>query len=291
MNEIVHPTFILPNVDADLYAQSLELSIPVLDEHENIYSASNFIRDRLAGLNAQAGNIMKIPRIIHQVYEDPAGPPEMLSRISSTWREHHPEWEYRFWDRQAIENFMETHYPDLIPHYRSFPYNVQRWDAVRYLILYHFGGLYADMDYECMEPLDTLLGDSTCCIGMEPKHHALRYNMPFIAGNALMAATPGHNYFKMVIDDLWIHQKDMEIIDNKGMAVMNTTGPFMITRLYSACISKEDITLLPPELVAPLTYEEVRLLVENNAGKEIEEKVENAYAIHYFFGSWFSQMK
>ena len=43
------------------------------------------------------------------------------------------------------------HYPELIPVYESFPYAVQRWDAIRYLILYTFGGLYVDLDYECTD--------------------------------------------------------------------------------------------------------------------------------------------
>ena len=48
--------------------------------------------------------------------------------------------------------------------------------------------------------------------------------------------------------------------------------------------------LLPAELVAPLSLEEVRSLVAGNGTIDMEEKVEKAFAIHYFLGSWFSQL-
>lgn len=62
------------------------------------------------------------------------------------WKEHHPDWEYCFWNKEAIEKFMDEYFPELIPIYNEFRYPVQRWDAIRYLILYHIGGLYVDLE-------------------------------------------------------------------------------------------------------------------------------------------------
>lgn len=65
----------------------------------------------------------------------------------------------------------------------------------------------------------------------------------------------------------------------------------MITRLYDEYPQKQEITLLPSELVAPLSLKEIRLMLKDTENKELEEKVEHAFAIHYFLGSWFDQLK
>ena len=230
-----------------------------------------------------------IPRIIHQIYEDPAGPPDMLLSLAATWKEHHPGWEYRFWDRLSIDTFLTLHFPDYIARYRSFPYDVQRWDAIRYLILYRLGGLYADMDYECLDPLDSLLNGHSCCMGLEPSEHAPQFNLTYIIGNALMATVPSHPYFEMIIQDIFIRQT-IPLSGSKSFHVINTTGPLMTTRVYDACPQKDEIKLLAPELVAPLSIEEVGAFIEGRETPEMEEKAKKAFAVHYFFGSWYPQL-
>jgi len=232
----------------------------------------------------------KIPHIIHQVYEDIKGPSESLLALSQTWKHFHPEWEYRFWNKDSIEELLYTFFPEFLTVYRNFPFDVQRWDAIRYLILYHLGGLYVDMDYECFAPLDLLLQDSQCCIGLEPHAHALLYQQPFIAGNALLAAIPKHPYFKRLIDDMTEH-KNTVFSKFEKQQILESTGPFLMTRVYNACQDKDKISLLPDELIAPLSLWEVRLLLEGNCPKEIDNKIEKAYAIHYFMGSWHPQVE
>ena len=227
----------------------------------------------------------KIPLLIHQVYEDMNGPSKDLMAISANWKKFHPEWEYRFWNKDAMEDFLQTDFPDFLPAYRNYPYNVQRWDAIRYLILYRFGGLYADMDYECLAPMDFLLQDAACCMGLEPRIHAIRFNKTFIVGNALMATVPAHPYFKMLIEDMMENQHT--VFSNVRVAqILDSTGPFLTTRIYVNYPDKEQIRLLPAELIAPLSFHEVRLLVEGTQSEEIDHKIEKAYAIHYYMGSW-----
>lgn len=285
MDNIVHPSFVVEDIEADIQSQHLELKIP---STESFGSGYTFIKDKLIRIVKNKDNCMEIPEIIHQIYFDPAGVPDHLALISQTWKDIMPDWEYRFWDGKAVEQFMESECQDYIPLFRSFPYDVQRWDFVRYLILYHYGGLYADMDYECIEPLDPLLRNTPCCMGMEPVAHAIRDNRPFIIGNALMASVPRHDFFYRIIQEIstcgWQNQK------YKGNPVVESTGPFMINRVYENCEKKDEITLLPAELVAPLSITEVRDVIAGITTKEMEDKVENAFAIHYFFGSWFSQL-
>ncbi|MFT5275595.1 MAG: mannosyltransferase OCH1-like enzyme [Saprospiraceae bacterium] len=39
----------------------------------------------------------------------------------------------------------------------DYPYNIQRADAIRYLVVHYYGGVYADMDYECPQAFDPLI--------------------------------------------------------------------------------------------------------------------------------------
>jgi len=285
MSGIVHPSFMIADIEADIHSQKIEYQITSPDVRD---AGFLFIKEKLTGRVSGKDNRIKIPKIIHQIYFDMSGVPEHLSEISQTWKEKHPAWEYRFWNQKAVEQFMESGFPDLLPLYRSFPFNVQRWDFVRYLILYRYGGLYVDMDYECLDPLDSLLWNATCCMGMEPAAHALRYRTAFIVGNALMASVPGHNYFDRIIKD--ISSGNWQKYQNKGSQVVEFTGPFMTTRIYDGYERKDEIALLPAELVAPLSLEEVQQLIAGKETAEMEEKVEKAFAVHYFFGSWVKQL-
>ncbi|MDR2773644.1 MAG: glycosyl transferase [Tannerella sp.] len=283
---VTHPSFVMADVEADLYSQSLEYGkpLPLSTNAECL-----FLKEKLVALSGSCGEQLKIPKIIHQIYEDP-DIPECLLEIAETWKQHHPGWEYRFWNKPAIERFMESVCPEYVSRYNAFPFDVQRWDAIRYLILYYQGGLYADIDYECLEPLDALLYGSSCCMGLEPPANAIRYNMPYIVGNALMASIPGHSYFEQIIRDVF-NENNISVPENKNKAmhIIKTTGPFMTTRIYDACPSKEEVTLLPAELIAPLTLAEVQQIFDGYETEELEAKLEKSFAVHYFFGSWVSQ--
>lgn len=286
MDCIVHPSFFVADVEADIQSQNLELRIPSTLPCKNSFS---FIKEKLISMAAGKNSGMRIPRIIHQVYFDPAGLPEHLAVFSQTWKETMSGWEYRFWDGKAVEQLMESEFRALIPLFRSFPLDVQRWDFSRYLILYRYGGLYADLDYICLEPLDTLLWNSSCCFGMEPTAHAIRNGKPFIIGNALMASVPGHGFWTQIFND--ISQYKWQRHKHKGLQVIESTGPYMISRVYEACETKDEITLIPAGLVAPLSLEEVQDVIEKKITKEMEDKVDSAFALHYFLGSWYPQVE
>ena len=77
-----------------------------------------------------------IPTIIHQIWSDSEMPlPEHFKVLCDTWKKDYPEWEYRLWNDQMMDQFVQEHYPQYWNIYSRFPYNVQRWDAMRYLIL------------------------------------------------------------------------------------------------------------------------------------------------------------
>jgi len=281
LDEMRHPTFIIPDIIADINAQNFEFTLPVL-KHSS-YDSILYLEEKIVEATDKMNNhsnIIRIPKIIHQIWINDNELPETLSEMSKTWMVNHPNWEYRLWDKKAIKDLLLSEFPEYLPCYESFEYDIQRWNLAIYFILLHLGGLYADVYSECLAPIDFLLGSASCCIGMELESETMEYNKQKVIGNAFMACVPNHAYLRMIIDDILINfHKQFSTIP--FFQVMESTGSFLITRVYQQFNEKDDITLIPAELVAPLTRKEVRMIYHKEATQEIEEKVEKAFVIHY----------
>lgn len=228
-----------------------------------------------------------IPRIIHQVWENGRNTiPSTQLDMAETWKKKHPDWQYEYWDKERMEVFIHEYYPHLLDLYFRYKYDVQRWDVIRYLILFKIGGVYVDFDYECIEPIDRYLSDKRCCFALDPDEHAKLFNREYIVTNAFMASEPNHPFIREVIENLETYKdsSDEGIFEN----VLNTTGPYYITALYEKWTDKADITLVPANIVSPLSKNEIADYVNGFIGDEdIEEKLKDAIAIHYFSGSWY----
>ena len=75
----------------------------------------------------------------------------------------------------------------------------------------------------------------------------------------------------------------------ESIQIMESTGPFMVTRVYERLKRKKSVTLLPADCVAPLTLWEVSMLRSGKGHPDVIRKIEKAFAIHYFLGTWTKQ--
>lgn len=231
---------------------------------------------------------MIIPKIIHQIWSGVEGPlPMFLKELSDTWKMYHKDWKYELWDNEKIYNFIDLYYPHYRNLYDKFSYNIQRWDAIRYLILSKVGGLYVDFDTECLAPMDALLENHTCCFSMEDPDN---YNMDFYFNNALMASIPNHPFFDYIIKSVFSYENLEYVGKEKGDIVMNTTGPLKLIQLYQNYENKEQIYLIPFEYVSPVLKEELVIYYEGKATEclkdKLRKKLDKAYSVHYFFNTW-----
>src|SRR5437868_4106817 len=79
---------------------------------------------------------------------------------SQSWLLMHPEWTYFFWTDSDNLRLIQDHYPDhlrLYNGYSAWASHLQRADVIRYFILHRYGGVYVDLDFESLRPLDVLL--------------------------------------------------------------------------------------------------------------------------------------
>lgn len=235
--------------------------------------------------------MQKIPKIIHQIWSGISEPlPEYFRILSETWKEHYPEWEYMFWDNRRMNEFIRKYYPEYWDIYNKYPYNVQRWDAIRYLILDKMGGMYVDFDYESLEPLDELIRDKSSCFALEPQSHWNvfgRKKKEKVFNNALMLNVPGHFFMRKIIKTAF-SQKMLSYRASKEICVLNTTGPWIISDLYCELTEeeKEDVYLIPAKHVTPFSLPQANRFRMGEISEELENCLKEAYAVHYFFSNW-----
>ena len=103
-----------------------------------------------------------VPRILHRMWktDDPATMPLAWNATYLSCIRAHPPgqggWELRLWSDQAIRDFIAAEYGWFLPEFDSYPRAIQRVDAARYFVLYHFGGVYVDLDVGCARSLEPL---------------------------------------------------------------------------------------------------------------------------------------
>lgn len=107
---------------------------------------------KLLPARASIEYFQKIPKIIWQTINTNRVPVYIKS-YADTWINLNPEYEYRFHDDCDIIHFLKTDFPDYLEGYKKLKYGASKADLWRYLIIYKYGGIYADMDCKCITPL------------------------------------------------------------------------------------------------------------------------------------------
>ena len=220
-----------------------------------------------------------IPMLFHQTWKDVNVPPELLP-YQQTWKKHHPAWQFFLWtdvdNRQLIRQF----YAWFLPVYDSYAEPIQRADAARYFILHHYGGVYIDLDFECLRPIEPLLLDRQLVFGLEPAVHlqdqlARQLGLTTLVGNAFAASTPGHPFWEYLFKQL--------VASAIFPGPLESTGPYMLTRAVQAYPRPDQIALEPAARLYPIDNR----LPWDQLPEETRRQVRQAAcAVHHWRGGW-----
>lgn len=180
----------------------------------------------------------KIPKIIHQQYKTKDSIPERWNVTHSSVLRLHPDWQVILWTDEELREFIATEYTWFLPTYDNYPYWIQRVDAVRYFLIYHFGGIYMDLDIGCTKSMDPLLYYDAVLARTEP----------FGFSNDFMAATKHHPLFKHYTQSLnGIHS--YLFLFSTSPTVLFSTGPMFVSlQYYLRYDLEEPVCALPREL-------------------------------------------
>ena len=142
-----------------------------------------------------------IPKIIHQVYvkqkPDSVFPKE-YERCQKTVWEHHPDFQYKLYDENDMENVIKKHCPEYLEVWNNLPRMIMKIDMFRIMLMYVFGGIWADFDYFFFKPFDLLDHKIVLTCNKENEQGA-----PISVANALMASQPNQPFWKKLLDNFF----------------------------------------------------------------------------------------
>ena len=209
----------------------------------------------------------RIPRIVHQMWKTKNIPIQMKAWVSK-WRATNPDLMYMFWTDVSSREFVAKYYKSLLKTYDDFQFGVQKADMFRYIVLYAFGGVYADLDVEPLKSLDPIRDWAPCILSREPNahHQVLTYHLYgskadlnyTLACNAFMACRPGHPFFFYLLSRI-VKESVGVTGRNCGLeSTLNCTGPETMTRVVTfykrslpSHLSHDDIIVADAESFLP----------------------------------------
>ncbi len=223
-----------------------------------------------------------IPKILHQTWKDNDVPAHLVAYRQS-WQTHHPAWEFKLWTDPDNRELIRQHYAWFLPIYDSYPENIMRVDAARYFILHHYGGVYADLDMECLRALDPLLAAKELVFGLEHPAHgrtllARSRALQNIVGNAVMASTPNHPF--------WDHVFKKLVAFHRAPSPLDATGPFFLTRACESYPHPDEIGLASFQWLYPISDEKPWSEIPPQLQTQITQ---TAYTIHHWLGNWWRE--
>lgn len=178
----------------------------------------------------------EIPKIIHQTApSDESKWKPIWKRCQQSWKDLHPDFEYRFWSDEDIDTYMKDNYPVFYENvFTKYDQQIKRADAIRYFVLKDFGGIYADMDYFCQKRFFEDISKDKVSIAESPWTKGDHQN-------ALMISPKDHKFWDYVIEELKIQKDKSNPIES--------TGPYVIEK----CIKdhRDDVVTLNSEDYSP----------------------------------------
>jgi hypothetical protein len=147
-----------------------------------------------------------IPKIIHQTWRDKTLPPIIYSLISENIKLLKSNgYELMFWTDDMILKLISEEYPNFYNIYKMTRTGVQKGDIARILLVYHYGGIYIDLDVLILRDFGELLdmNSNKLYITYEPsgQTNAL-YNSDKYICNAFFAANKNNNMLKIILNNI-----------------------------------------------------------------------------------------
>lgn len=237
-----------------------------INGHE-LYDFCKNLYEQNSTLRVSTESDIKIPKIFHQIWLG-SPLPEEFKAYQQSWIDHHPDWAYKLWTDEDVAQ-MELYNQEFYDETKN--YGVKA-DILRYEILYEYGGVFVDIDFECLRPLDDLLCYDFY-VGIEPFEHSSIQTAP-----GLFGTRPGHPILKYCIETIrndWCIQ-----------GANRKTGPFHFTKSFYAMAGKDgnkDIAF-PAFYFYPLSLWDTKVTPYGWTQP-------GSFAVHWWAGTWMPRDK
>jgi len=133
--EALYTTFVIASLPITWKSKSSDFFISEEGDHFDL-TFSNYSVDQQSSLPDYPD---LVPPILHQIALGGELKEEWLTARSHCI-EHHHNWETHFWTSENASSFVQERFPHLKSMWDGYKYPIQRVDALRYMILYEYGG-------------------------------------------------------------------------------------------------------------------------------------------------------
>ena len=206
--------------------------------------------------------------------------PDIYLEFVESVKKYGKNFKYLFFNDQDIINFIKNEFPEYLHTFNNLNYKIQQIDFFRYLAIYHFGGIYLDLDVKLTHSLEELLDEPHICkfpIEQENiKDKVIRkQGFSSLIGQYAFYAPAKHPFLKKIIDNIVnpripfsqiMSASERHSDKASDVLVYYTTGPILVTQSFLDMDYKLDIELL-----------RTRPLTSNEFGK---------YGVHKCHGTW-----
>lgn len=214
---------------------------------------------------------MLIPRKLGHIWIGPLKPPV---KWMQTWKDLHPDWNYTLYDNDFLASGDFETQPQIDEYLKRGQY-AGAADLLRYEVLYKFGGYIAAADSQCRNAIDELFEDNAALYTV--------YENEFVRGKLVApvaASTPGHPFFRQVIDRL-------KAVDPAKLDIpWKQTGNLFVAQMIEEL--QPDIVIWPSHYLIPVHFTGVTY---NGSGKIYAEQYFASTRKLYASGSFFTRLK
>ena len=170
-----------------------------------------------------------VPKIIHQSFRN-HDLPHFYKKSPELIKEFMPDWEYKFWTDEMLDDFIKENYPQGWELWSTLSPKIKRIDVSRYYLLHHFGGVYLDMDFHLRKPIGELLTGAS--IFSYKSFQAVAKGWDFF-GNAFMASVPNEPFWLDLIEHIYEQPNSDAVLYHTGPMGI---GNFLVGKRYNTCV-------------------------------------------------------
>ena len=241
-----------------------------------------------------------------------------------SWQEKNPHYQYELLTDHGAESYVRRHFADnplIRDTFLNLTDKILRADFMRYLVLAAEGGVYADLDVVCQEPIDTWIppafqGKTGVVIGVENDRLPVQNDADlyydyrkYIWGinNWTFMCKAGHPFMRFVAESvarnlLEMARKQYRTLGTMKLSykeVIDSTGPRAFTDALFAYASRvmgkkfthKDATMLEePKLIDDILILPIRAMSTAEAERDEVEGAHSrdwpAVVFHWSVGSW-----
>ncbi len=179
--------------------------------------------------------------------------------------------EHTIWSPTEIETLLKDHYPQYLQVYQDFTQVIMKCDFARYIILYHYGGIYIDMDIIPVKPFD-FMKETEIFTTWDDDSKRLPYN-------AVMGSQRHNELFLDIAEHSKesFYEKSKSLPESwKGRLVFHSTGHLMLKRI----LTRKNIKVLSLLKLNRHKYRQDKDFDRN-------PEADNYYFIDYNLSSWY----